>query len=140
MSDNWERLIEEYEDLIGMVFEDERTGELFRFFGLVHGGDDYYYGMNGIDGARNHLVTCVLSLEGAGFKLLEDFVETYCSSCRRHTLKPIVYSDHFGPKELFIEDIEAYECTKCHNQYHSSRQSRAKHDKIHAAYDKVEDA
>lgn len=67
---NWRAIVKESEPLIGKRFVNHQ-GVVFRFFGVVHGGDDYYYGMCSKEGGT-HLLSCVGSIEGHGFKLLED--------------------------------------------------------------------
>ncbi len=68
--DNWIRLVEECEDIINCRFRDENTNEEYRFFGLVHSYDDYYYGMYGKSGLR--LLSCVGNLETHGFRRISN--------------------------------------------------------------------
>ena len=68
--DTWVKLIEECEDILDCRFVDEHSGEEFRFFGLVHGSDDYYYGMSGKTGLR--LLSCVVNLETHGYRKISD--------------------------------------------------------------------
>ena len=63
---NWRLLVKETEHLIGKRFRDDR-GEEYTFFGLVHGDDDYYYGMKG---KELRLLSCVVNLETFGFELI----------------------------------------------------------------------
>ena len=65
---NWRSIVKETEHLIGKRFRDNR-GDVYTFFGLVHGDDDYYYGMNG---NRLALLSCVGSIEGHGFELISN--------------------------------------------------------------------
>jgi len=62
---NWRQIVKEEEPNFNSEYVDER-GNRFRFFGLVHASDDYYYGMNGPTGMR--LLSCVGSIEGFGLK------------------------------------------------------------------------
>jgi hypothetical protein len=64
------RNCQKYDHLIGKKFKDNFTGKTYRLFGLVHGGDDYYYGFQNI---HNHAIlsSCVGRLEDS-FKLIED--------------------------------------------------------------------
>lgn len=62
---NWRAIVKETEPLIGKMFRDQR-GDTYRFFGIVHGYDDYYYGMFGR--GRLRLLSCVGSIEGHGFE------------------------------------------------------------------------
>lgn len=66
---NWRQLVAECEGLIGQRLRDTGSGEIFHFFGLVHGEDDYYYGLSGAGGTR--LLSCVGSLESHGYAWLE---------------------------------------------------------------------
>lgn len=63
---NWRKIIKECEGLLGKKFKD-KNGDEFTFFGVIHGEDDYYYGMWAIDDTR--LLSCVGSLEGHGYEL-----------------------------------------------------------------------
>jgi len=60
------------EPLIGERYRD-RNGNVLVFFGLVHGDDDYYYGMSGPTGFE--LLSCVGSIEGYGYELVGPNVE-----------------------------------------------------------------
>ena len=73
---NWRKILSDVEHLIDREFTDQ-NGRIFTFFGLVHGGDDYYYGMYAADDLpRNSvLLSCVGSIAGHGYELLEDVQE-----------------------------------------------------------------
>lgn len=64
--DNWIKLINEYDGLIGSVFIDKESGIEYTFFGLVHGVFDYYYGLYS-DANGLVLLSCVLSLNKYGY-------------------------------------------------------------------------
>jgi hypothetical protein len=65
---NWRSIIDEYSGAIGKRFTDiNGKGEEYRFFGIVYGDDDYYYGMSDGD-CRVLLVSCAGSLEMMGFE------------------------------------------------------------------------
>jgi len=64
--DNWSLLIKEYDHLIGKKFVNK--GEDYTFFGLVHGSDDYYYGMCD-NNNQILLISCVGDLNTYGFEL-----------------------------------------------------------------------
>lgn len=64
---NWRALVKEMGPLIGERYRD-RNGNVLVFFGLVHGDDDYYYGMAGPTGFE--LLSCVESIEVYGYELL----------------------------------------------------------------------
>lgn len=71
---NWQKLIKEYDHLINRFYVDQ-FGDFWQFFGLVHGEDDYYYGMKRIDKRGDTellLLTCVGDIEDQGFKLAEE--------------------------------------------------------------------
>lgn len=61
--------MKECQHLIGRDFISDK-GVRHRFFGVVHGDDDYYYGMSS-PGQGVMLLSCVGSLETHGFKLAE---------------------------------------------------------------------
>ena len=63
---NWRAIVREYESLIGTQYRDQQKRE-WLFFGLVHGGDDFYYGMSSA-GGKLALLSCVGSIEGYGFE------------------------------------------------------------------------
>lgn len=62
---NWRAIVKETETLLDKKFMNER-GEVFKFFGVVHASDDYYYGMWSNDHGMR-LLSCVGSIEGHGF-------------------------------------------------------------------------
>lgn len=64
---NWRAIVHEVQHLIGQPFLDHKGNE-FTFFGPVHGKDDYYYGMYSTQHGL-HLLSCVGSIEGHGFRL-----------------------------------------------------------------------
>jgi hypothetical protein len=64
---NWRAIVKESESLLGRDFTDH-NGKTFRFFGVVHADDDYYYGMWHRDHGLS-LLSCVGSIEGHGYKL-----------------------------------------------------------------------
>jgi hypothetical protein len=68
---NWRAIVKDNEHLIGKKFVFEGTGEYWTLFGLVHGDDDYYYGMFSICGRQTMLLSCVGSIEGHGFTLVD---------------------------------------------------------------------
>ena len=63
---NWRAIVKKTEHLLDKRFRDN-LGEEFTFFGIVHGSDDYYYGMRG---KTMRLLSCVGSIEGHGFELI----------------------------------------------------------------------
>src|SRR3990167_2480719 len=63
---NWREIVKKTEHLLDKRFRDN-LGEEFTFFGIVHGSDDYYYGMRG---KTMRLLSCVGSIEGHGFELI----------------------------------------------------------------------
>ena len=66
---NWRAIVSENESMIGRKYKDNR-GKVHRFFGLVHGDDDYYYGMSSRTGVV--LLSCVGDITGHGFELLPE--------------------------------------------------------------------
>lgn len=71
MNDNWKLILEEYQELISKKFINE-LGIVYIFFGLVHGDDDYYYGLWDWQARNLLLISCVGSLEMMGYVLVED--------------------------------------------------------------------
>lgn len=67
---NWRAIVKRSEPLLGKRFNSERDGPGWTFFGVIHGDDDYYYGMYR-DG-KYQLLSCVGSLEGWGFTVDAD--------------------------------------------------------------------
>lgn len=63
---NWRKIIRDCEHLIGKRFVGH-NGDEYLFFGVVHGDDDYYYGMH--RKGELMLLSCVGSIEGYGFAL-----------------------------------------------------------------------
>lgn len=62
IDDNWIKLVEKYEQDIGKLYRSE-DGEIYKFFGLVHGDDDFYYGLMEVKTGKPFLVSCVAALE-----------------------------------------------------------------------------
>lgn len=68
---NWRQILSEVDSLIDKIFVNSK-GERYLFFGVVHGKDDLYYGMNSISTGKTQLLSCVGSLEGHGFVLADN--------------------------------------------------------------------
>jgi len=76
---NWNILVEEYEKHLDALYEcadtpfyeEEGAGEVYRFVGLIHGSDDFYYGMVNVKTGRLMMCSCVGSIEGHGFKKID---------------------------------------------------------------------
>ena len=66
---NWRLIVDDTQHLLDKKFIDENEKEWY-FFGIVHGSDDYYYGMSD-DDHKVRLLSCVGSFEGHGFTLIE---------------------------------------------------------------------
>lgn len=66
---NWRAIISESKDLIDRQYKDEK-GEVYLFFGVTHGSDDYYYSLFGVDNKKLILLSCVGNIESYGYKLL----------------------------------------------------------------------
>ena len=65
---NWRSIVAESEPLLDKKFRD-RDGKEYLFYGVVHGSDDYYYGMLSIGDGKSLLLSCVGSIEGYGLTL-----------------------------------------------------------------------
>ena len=70
---NWRNIVHETVYLLDRKFIDH-TGKEFYFFGIVHGSDDYYYGMSDND-HKIMLLSCVASIEDHGYKLVKTLEE-----------------------------------------------------------------
>lgn len=60
---NLRAIYAEYLPKIDKVFTDQENKE-WLFFGIVLGGDDYYYGMKRLEDGKTTLYSCVGYLEG----------------------------------------------------------------------------
>ncbi len=67
---NWRLIVSEVQHLLGKTFTHKRKD--YVFFGLVHGSDDYYYGMWNVNDHKLTLLTCVGNLETHEFILKEE--------------------------------------------------------------------
>lgn len=65
---NWRSLVKEYEPF-GRSFVD-RHGKQWQFYGLVWGGDDFYYGMYSDKDKSVSLLSCVGHITGHGYELI----------------------------------------------------------------------
>lgn len=63
-SDNWSKLVKDYEPLIGKIYIDD-DGNEYEFIGLLHGEDDFYYVMYRDGNIK--MLTCVGVPEMQGF-------------------------------------------------------------------------
>lgn len=77
--DNWTLLVKEYAPKIGRTYKANwgpggKKDYEYRFFGLVHGDDDYYYGMVEV-GSKVRLLSCVGNIEGFGFEEIPQSAE-----------------------------------------------------------------
>ena len=63
---NWRTLVRESDMLLDETFI-SMNGKSYTFFGIVHGKDDYYYGMVDQETHKISLLSCVGSLSGYGF-------------------------------------------------------------------------
>lgn len=67
---NWRAIVKKSEPLLNRLFIREYDKCEYRFFGIVHGSDDYYYGMiKHTDNSNLMLLSCVGNIESFGFTL-----------------------------------------------------------------------
>lgn len=65
---NWRHLVHDYDRFIGSWYKDNHSGKRYKFCGLLHSDDDYYYLM--IDEAgKCVLASCVGELTTMGYVL-----------------------------------------------------------------------
>jgi hypothetical protein len=69
--DNLKLILEECSHLIDSLFKCNNTGKYYRFFGVVIGSDDYYYGMANSETGKVLLLSCVGNLETHDFEVVE---------------------------------------------------------------------
>jgi hypothetical protein len=73
----WDIIVKEYEKDIGSRYQYQiQSGDIheYSFVGLIHGNDDYYYGMRDVKTGHLLMLSCVGTLEGVnghGFKKIE---------------------------------------------------------------------
>lgn len=67
---NWRKIIAESEPRLNKTFLDDK-GVPHVFFGVVHGSDDYYYGLLP-QNSPPILLSCACDIEDYGFALVED--------------------------------------------------------------------
>lgn len=72
---NWRSIVKRAEPLIGRHYRGP-DGKKYTFFGVVHGNDDFYYGMSR-KGSKLQLLSCVGSIESYGFTPLDDLVSLH---------------------------------------------------------------
>jgi len=65
---NWSSIVKDTEALLGKDFVNDK-GDKYRLFGVVHGADDYYYGLSGVKTGKILMLACVGDLESFGLKL-----------------------------------------------------------------------
>lgn len=66
---NWQSIIKESEPLLDKIFLD-RNGKAFRFIGVMHSEDDYYYCLLSMTGTLTR-ASCVMNLDTYGYILDE---------------------------------------------------------------------
>jgi|GEM_PF-6630871 len=67
---NWRAIVAETAPLLDKKFRDSK-GKEYIFYGVIHGSNDYYYGMFPLGEGKRVLLSCVGSIEGHGFTLID---------------------------------------------------------------------
>ncbi len=67
---NWRLIVKETVHLLDRKFKSKQDRKDYTFLGIVHGSDDYYYGMCDEEG-KISLLSCVASIEQHDFVLIE---------------------------------------------------------------------
>lgn len=67
---NWRAIIKACDHLIGRHYRRDIDGTVWRFYGVVHADDDYYYGLFSRDQVPR-LISCAGSIESCGYTLME---------------------------------------------------------------------
>lgn len=65
---NWRQIIKESEPLFNKMYRD-KFGVCYRFRGIMHGNEDYYYVFTSSEGDYQ-LLSCVGSIENFGYELI----------------------------------------------------------------------
>jgi len=65
----WDSIIKGYYPFLETKWLHDSDSKVYTFYGLVHGSDDYYYGLSD-DNGKCILVSCVGRLENMGFTLI----------------------------------------------------------------------
>jgi hypothetical protein len=77
---NWRLIVAETEHLLGTTFINiDKPNEIYTLFGIVHGEDDFYYGMSRNADKAVRLVSCCMNLKVAGWRMYNEWddVDTY---------------------------------------------------------------
>jgi hypothetical protein len=69
---NWRKIVQECEPLFGRQYRADRTGKHFSLAGVMLGDDDYYYVLWPVEGGGVQLLSCVGSIEGFGYSLINE--------------------------------------------------------------------
>lgn len=68
---NWRNIVKQHESLLDNIYVSTRgryKGKEYRFFGIVHASDDYYYGLYDVNTREVILLSCVGDIKGFGFE------------------------------------------------------------------------
>lgn len=65
---NWRLIVKESEPLLDKIYICSMGWEWI-FFGIIHGSDDYYYGMWSKELQKLRQLSCVGSIDSHGYKL-----------------------------------------------------------------------
>ena len=66
--DNLTLIRERYQDKFNKLYADKRTGQIYKFIGIVIADDDYYYGLMNMNDKTWVLSSCVGYLEKSGYE------------------------------------------------------------------------
>ena len=66
--DNLTLITAKYQDKFNKLYADKRTGQIYKFIGIVIADDDYYYGLMNMNDKTWVLSSCVGYLEESGYE------------------------------------------------------------------------
>lgn len=112
---NWRDIVKETESLLDTQFVDAR-GNRYNFFGIIHGSDDYYYGMTSVATGKVTLLSCVGSLEGHGFTPSASEVESKSACECYQCILDNKLGQHIGDVFLPLSVTKMILCPVCGNK------------------------
>lgn len=68
---NWRKIIKDSEPLLDKIYIRDMNNEAYRFIGVMHSSDDYYYCMMNMHG-KLEMLSCVGYIENFGYELEDD--------------------------------------------------------------------
>ena len=128
--DNWTIITARSREFYGRYYTNNE--KVYRFFGLVEGADDYYYGMICETDKELRLLSCVGNLDSWEF----EFMPSYCPYCKNtHVAREITYASRYGSKNLLVEELPMQKCSECEAHFITPHQHEVAMRLVHEAYE-----